>query len=115
MSEFREFEFVPMKRAVRDSVAQIGNDTSKSETSIQSVTALKVGETENSLADRLKVGQQTKLKDMRYFWMQEQVRDEDFSIKKEKNCANVGPKPTIASEQQHCKMIVNIETDAQAE
>ena len=104
MSESCEFEFVPMKRAVRDSVAQIGNHTSKSETSIHSVTALNVGETENSLADQLKVGQQTKHKDMRYFWMQEQVRDEDFSIKKEKNCVNVGTKPTIASVlQQHGK------------
>ena len=50
----REFEFAPMKRAVRDSVVQIGNHTSKSEASIQSVTTLKVGETENSLTDRLK-------------------------------------------------------------
>ena len=52
MSELCEFEFVPMKRAVRDSVAQIGNHTSKSEASIQCVRALNVGETENSLTDR---------------------------------------------------------------
>ena len=45
MSEPCEFEFVPMKRAVRDSVAQIGNHTSKSEASIQSETALNAGET----------------------------------------------------------------------
>ena len=59
--------FVPMKRAMRDSVAQIGNHTSKSEASIQSVTALIVGETENSLTDRLEAGQQREHKDMRYF------------------------------------------------
>ena len=49
MSEHCEFEFAPMKRAVRDPVAQIGNHTSKSEASIQSGTALNAGETENSL------------------------------------------------------------------
>ena len=85
-------------------MAQIGNHTSKSEASIQSVTALNVGETENSLTDRLEAGQQREHKAMRYFWTQEQVRDEDFSIKKEKNCANVGTKPIFASVlQQHCK------------
>ena len=104
MGEPCEFEFIPMKRAVRDSVAQIGNHTSKSEASIQSVTALNVGETENSLTDRLDAGQQTKHKDMRYFWTQEQVRDEDFSIKKEKNCANVETKPILASAPQQCKL-----------
>ena len=60
-----------MKSAVRDSGAHIGNYTSKSEASIQKVTALNVGETENYLTDRL----------------EEQVRDEDFSIRKEQNCA----------------------------
>ena len=105
MSEPCEFEFVPMKRAVRDSVAQVGNHTSKSEASIQSVTALNVGETENSLTNQLKARQQTKHKDMRDFWIQEQVRDEDFSIKKENNCANVGTKPIFASVlQQHCNL-----------
>ena len=44
-----KFEFAPMKRAVRDPVAQIGNHTSKSEASIQSGTALNAGGTENSL------------------------------------------------------------------
>ena len=38
-----------MKRAVRDSVAQIANHTSKSGASIQSETALDAGETKNSL------------------------------------------------------------------
>ena len=105
MSELREFEFVPLKRAVRDSVTQIGNHTSKSEASIQSVRALNDGETETSLTDRLEAGQQSEDKDIRYFWIQEQVRDEDFSIKKEKNCANVGTKPIFASAlQQHCKL-----------
>ena len=41
-------------------------------------------------------------RDVRYFWIQEQVRDEDFSIKKEKNCANVGTKPIFASVLQCC-------------
>ena len=92
MVEPCEFEIVTMKRAVRDSVAQIGNHTSKSEASIQSVTAWTVGETENSWTDRLEAGQQREHKDMRDFWIQEQVRDEDFSIKKEKSllhCCNV--------------------------
>ena len=77
----------------------------KSEATIQSVTALNVGETENSLTDRLKAGQQREHKDMRYCWIQEQVGDEDFSIKKENNCANGGTKPIFASVlQQHCKL-----------
>ena len=42
---------------------------------------------------------------MRYFWIQEQVRDADFSIKKEKHCVNVGTKPIFASVLQHnCKL-----------
>ena len=52
MSEPSEFEFVSMKIAVRDSVAQIGNHTSKlgqqphfkSETSIQSAKVLNAWE-----------------------------------------------------------------------
>ena len=75
MSEPCEFEFVPMKRAVRDSVAQIGNHTSKSEASIPSKTALNVGETEKSLTDRLEAEQRKANKDMRDFWIQEQVQD----------------------------------------
>ena len=86
MSEPCEFEFVPMKRAMRDLVAQIGNHTSKSEASIQSVND---GETENSLTDRKKAGQQREHK----------------GIKKEKNCASVGTKPIFASVlQQLCKL-----------
>ena len=46
ISEPCEFEFVPRKRAVRDVVAEIGN-TSKSEASVQSETALNAGETEH--------------------------------------------------------------------
>ena len=83
-------------------MAQIGNTTSKSEAPIQSGTALNAGETENSVTDRLKAGQQRKHKDMRDFWMQEQVRDEDLSIKKEKNCANVGKKPIVTPVLQCC-------------
>ena len=65
-------------------------------------TALNAGETENSLTDRLEAEQQREHKDMRDFWIQEQVQDEDFSIKKEKNCANVGKKPIVASVLQCC-------------
>ena len=38
--------------------------------------------TANSLTDRLGAGQRTKHIDTRYFWIQEQVQDEDLSIKK---------------------------------
>ena len=64
MNEPCEFDFVLMKRAVRDSVAQIGNHTSKSEASIQSETALNAGETETSLTDRLEAEQQREHKDI---------------------------------------------------
>ena len=36
------------------------------------------------------------------FGLQERGRDEDFSIKKDKNCANVGTKPIFASVLQCC-------------
>ena len=83
-------------------MAQIGNHISKSEASIQSVTALTIVETENFLTDRLKARHQREHKDVRYSWIQEQVRDEDFSIKKGKNYANVGTKPIFASVLQCC-------------
>ena len=67
MSELCGIEWVPMKRAVRDLVALIGNHTSKSEASIQSVTALNAGETVNSLTDRLEAIHQRGYKDERYF------------------------------------------------
>ena len=51
-----------MKLTVRDSVAQIGTHTSKSEASIQSGTALNAGETDNSLTDRLEAEQQRNTK-----------------------------------------------------
>ena len=63
--------------------------------------------TANSSLDRLGAGQGTKHIATRYFWMQERVKDGDFSIKKvltAKNCADVGTKPVSASVlQQHCK------------
>ena len=58
MNEPCQIEIIPMKRVVRDSVAQIGNHTSKSEASIQSRTALNAGETENYLTDRLEAEQE---------------------------------------------------------
>ena len=91
MSERCEFEFVPMKRAARDSVAQIGNHTSRSEASIQSETALNAGETEASSTDQLGARRRG-----------EQVQDEDFSIKKEKNYADVAAEPIVASVPHFC-------------
>ena len=67
-----------MKHAIRDSVAQIGNHTSQ-----DGKVNAKICET---------------------FWIQEQVRDEDVSIKKEKNCANVATKPIVASVLQCCSI-----------
>ena len=68
-------------------VAQIGNHTVKSGSTLQSLT--------------------TNYNDTRYFWIQERVQDEDISIKKvltAKNCADVGTKPVSSSVlQQHCK------------
>ena len=48
-------------------MTQVGNHTSKSEASIQSRTALKAGETENSVTDQLEAGQQREYKDTRDF------------------------------------------------
>ena len=63
--------------------------------------------TANSSLDRLEAGHRTKHIATRYFWMQERVKDGDFSIKKVltgKNCADVGTKPFFASVlQQRCK------------
>ena len=53
MSELCEFVFDPKKLTVRDSVTQIGNNTSKSEASIQSKTALNAREMENLVTDQL--------------------------------------------------------------
>ena len=98
MSDPCEFEWVPMKLAVRDSAAQIGNHTSKPEASTQSVAALNVGETETSSTDRLEARHQREHKDVRYFLIQNKVEAKtSFSVKKEKNCANVGTKPMFAS------------------
>ena len=67
MNEPCEFEYVPMKRAVRDLGAQVGNHTSKSEASIQSRTALNAGETESSVTDQMEAGQRREYKDVRDF------------------------------------------------
>ena len=53
MSELFESEFVPRKLSARDSVTQIGNNTSKSGESTQSRTALNAGETQNWVMDQL--------------------------------------------------------------
>ena len=60
-----EFVCVPRKLTLRDSVMQIGNNTSKSEASIQKVTALNVGEMDNVVADRLEARQQREHRDTR--------------------------------------------------
>ena len=89
MSEPGEFVLAPRKLTVRDSVMQIGNNTLKSEASIQSRTALNAGEMENLVTDHLEAVQQREHGNTREFQGTQQVRDEDVSIKKEKNRANV--------------------------
>ena len=64
MSEPGGFVFVPRKLTVRDSVTQIGNNTSKSGASIQSRTALNIGEMENLATDQLEAVQQREHGDM---------------------------------------------------
>ena len=56
MSEPGEFVFVPRKLTVRDSVTQVGNNTSKSG-----------GETENLVTDQLEAVQQREHRDTREF------------------------------------------------
>ena len=106
-------------------VAQIGNYTVKSGSTLQSLTALNVGEAEfyavanggqvglilrsmyQELGIQKKTRQRTKHIDTLYFWIQERVQDGDLSIKKvpaAKNCADVGTKPvSVTALQQHCK------------
>ena len=110
-------------------VAQIGNHTVKSGSTLQGLTALSFGEAGfyavvkggqvglslrsmnqdlgTSLTDRLGAGQRTKHIDTRYLWIHERVQDGDLSIKKvptAKDCADVRTKPVSASVlQQHCK------------
>ena len=67
MSEPCEFVFVPRKLTVRDSVTQIGNNTSKSGASTQSRTALNAGETENLVMDQLEALQRREHRDTRDF------------------------------------------------
>ena len=81
---------------MQDSGVQIGSHNSKSEALIQSEKALNAGERENYSMGQLEAIHQREHKDARYFWTPEQVQDEDFSIKKEKNCANIGKRPIIA-------------------
>ena len=64
---------------------------------IQSETALNAGETENHSMDQLEAIHQREHKDARYFRIPEQVQDEDVSVEKEKDCANIGKRPIIAS------------------
>ena len=60
-------------------MVQIRNHLSKSEVVIQSKTALDAGETENQSMDQLEARHQREHKDARYFWIPDQVQDEDFS------------------------------------
>ena len=102
MSEPCEFEFVPRKRVVQDSVAQIGNHSSKSEALVQSETALDAGETKNYSTDQLEAKHQRGHKDARYFWIPEQVQDEDFNSKKE-NISQILERDQ--SLLQHCNVV----------
>ena len=102
MSEPWEFEFVPLKRAVRDSVSQIGNHTSKSGASIQKATALNVGETENSLTDRLEAVQQREHRDTRDILGSGTSSSRRCQYQEGKEAANVGTKPIFASVLQCC-------------
>ena len=79
-------------------MVQLGNHNSRSEMWIQSETAFNAGETENHSVDQLEAIHQREHKDALYFfWIPEQVQDEDFSIEKEMDCANIGKRPIIAS------------------
>ena len=80
-----------------DQTVQIRNHSSKSEVLVQSEAALNAGETESYSMDQLEAIHQREHKDARYFRLPEQVQEEDVSIKKEKNCTNIGKKPIIAS------------------
>ena len=46
-------------------------------------------EKQNHSMDQLEAIHQREHKDALYFWIPEQVQDEDFSVKKEKNCAQM--------------------------
>ena len=67
MGEPCEIVFVPRKLTMRDPATQIGNNTSKPETSIQSRTALNAGETENLVTDQLEAVQQREHRGTRDF------------------------------------------------
>ena len=56
----------------------------------------------NFSTDQLEARHQREHNDARYIWIPEQVQDEDFSIMREKNCANLGKRPIIASVLQCC-------------
>ena len=56
------------------------------------------------LTDQLGAGHQREHTDALYFWIPEQVQDEDFSIKKEKNCANMGKMLFIVLVLQCCSI-----------
>ena len=65
-------------------------------------------EKQNHSMDQLEAIHQREHKDALYFWIPEQVQDEDFSVKKEKNCAQMLDRgPIIASVLQcssNCKI-----------
>ena len=85
---------------------QIGNNTSKSEPSIQSRTALNAGEMENLVTDQLEAVQRWEHRDTRDILGTGTSRDEDVSIKKEQKRANVATtrrtKPIVACVLQYC-------------
>ena len=59
-------------------------------------------EKEDHSMDQLEAIHQREHEDARYSLIPEQVQDKDFSIKKEKTCANIGTMPIIVSVPQCC-------------
>ena len=86
MTDLCEFEFVPKEGAVRDSMAQMGNHNSKFEALILERDSIECWKKENFFHGSLGSNASNETKRC----TQEQVRGEDLSIKKGKNCANVG-------------------------
>ena len=91
---------------MRDLVMQIGNNTSESEASTQSRTALNAGEMRIWRRINWKQYSKENTEIRETVWVPEQFRDEDVSIKKEKKRVNVATirktKPIVASVPQYC-------------
>ena len=106
MSEPGEFVFVPRKLTVRDSVMQIGNNTSKSAASIQNKTALNAREMESLVTDQFEAVQQREHRDTRDFLgtrTSSRRRCLYQEGKEARECCNIPrTKPIVASVPQCC-------------